>query len=1238
MTQSANHKRSGKVSGSLFSFTVAKDVKTLAPALLFTVAGAIIPPALSILLGKVFDALSGFGTGQLTSDRFMEKVVSSVIGIVSLGIGSVAVGWMMVTLWCRFSDSQSQRAQRAIFSNFLSREMSWFDENSGVIGLLTISNRNVEDFRVATSICLAYTTQSAITMILCLVLALIKSWSLTLVTLAGVPVIVLISVVLARFINRNLEASKEQMQIASNNANWAIHCLETVKMFNRELTEIKNFDNSIKLAKKLYLRFCQFLCLQLGLCRALSLTMFVQGFFFGSYLVRHNKVSSGDVLTVFWCCITVAQSFNSISIQMVLIKKGQVAVQWLNRTLAEKPKSSSIGFYPPPAEGSIEFFKVSVPLQQNTFQVLTQVSFQYPSRKFVPILSKFSFSVAPYSMTFIVGQSGSGKSTISNILLRIYDNYKGIIRVDGYRLDTINPKWLHDNIHVVEQQSIMYNATLADNIKLGHRNPSEVTDEELQLACKAAILDFLEELPQGLDTVIGHEGVQLSGGQKQRVALARAYLSNSPIMVLDEALSALDFALRFKAMESIRRFRAGKTTLVITHEFSQIDPSDRVAILKKGELLEQGIRRDLESDPHSEFNMVLKSTSPLTQETPKLLDEEFQSCSSKRESQFRILEDTKAREPTLSKVYHSLRRKLVRDRHCATDEEASIGAPTTKPTDRDSTLRILKEIFITIDDKPLLLLGLLFTIANGVSNPVFSFAFSNLITTIVPKQDGTESQANTSLKWAMVVLAVAFIDGLTTYFRIALDTVAERWVFKLRSEMFQSIVHGQIEWFNKENHSPDALSHLLVNHTDDMRMIITRFFSAATTILVLAFTALLWCFIVGWRLTLIGMAMLPGFLIASKIYKFVTDRWEEEYQKANEQTIELVSEVVKKIKSVKTLGLEAHFTDAFKARENYTDRIGFRKAFFIGFGYGLSHLFMFVTIGVLLWYGMNQISTGNYSLQQTMLVFTLLVFSLVTVSQLMDTIPQSSSGFDAFKGMRKSNSIPIEEKTGISGNNLLGDIELKNINFSYSGSKKSVLSNLSFSIPAGKVIALVGPSGSGKSTVIGLLARLYNPTSGSVTIAGQNIKEISLTHYRSQVAVVRQMPLHFLDGSIAANLRYANENAEISIQDVCKECSIDDFISSLREGYDTRLGDQNGGGAHLSGGQMQRLGIARALLRQPKVLILDECTSALDPESMSAIKDMIRRQKGMTIIMITHQQEMIELADKVIHIEAHQSF
>uniref|UniRef100_A0A060TCP8 ARAD1D37796p n=1 Tax=Blastobotrys adeninivorans TaxID=409370 RepID=A0A060TCP8_BLAAD len=1223
MTQPVDRKRSGKVSGSLFSFTVAKDAKTLAPALLFTIAGAIIPPALSILLGKVFDALSGFGTGQLSSDQFMEKVVSAVIGIVSLGIGSVAVGWMMVTLWCRFSDSQSQRVQRAVFSNFLSRDMSWFDQNCGVIGLLTISNRNIEDFRVATSICLAYTTQSAITMVLCLVLALIKSWSLTLVTLAGVPVIVLISAVLARFINRNLEASKEQMQIASNNANWTIHCLETVKMFNRELTEIKNFDNSIKLAKKLYLRFCHFLCLQLGICRAVSLTMFVQGFFFGSYLVRHRKASSGDVLTVFWCCITVAQSFNSISIQMVLIKKGQVAVQWLNRTLAEKTKSSSIGFYPPPAKGSIEFFKVS---------------FQYPSRKLVPILNKFSFSVAPYSMTFIVGQSGCGKSTISNLLLRIYDNYKGIIRVDGYGLDTINPKWLHDNIHVVEQQSVMYNATLADNIKVGHRNPSDVTDEELQLACKAAMFDFMEELPQGLDTVIGNEGVQLSGGQKQRVALARAYLNNSPIMVFDEALSALDVALRFKAMESIRRFRAGKTSLVITHEFSQIDPSDRVAVMRKGEILEQGIRRDLESDSHSEFNIMLNSTSPLTQETSQLLHEEFQSYDNKKESQFKILEDTMARESAACKFYRSLRRKLVRERDYAKDEEASIGEPTTKPTDRDSTLRILKEIFLSIDDKPLLILGLLFTIANGVSNPVFSFAFSNLITTIVPKQDGAESQANTSLKWAMVVLAVALIDGFTTYLRIALDAVAERWIFKLRSEMFQSIVHGQMEWFNKENHSSDALSHLLVNHTDDMRMIITRFLSAATTILILTFTALLWCFIVGWRLTLIGMALLPGFLIASKIYKSITDRWEEEYQKANEQTIELASEVVKKIKSVKTLGLETHFTETFKNRERYNDRIGFRKAFFIGFGYGLSHLFMFVTIGVLLWYGMNQISTGNYSLQQTMLVFTLLVFSLVTVSQLMDTIPQSSSGFDAFKGMRKAKFIPIEEKTGISGNHLLGDIELKNVNFSYMGSKKTVLSNLSFSIPAGNVIALVGPSGSGKSTVIGLLTRLYNPTSGSVTISGQNIREISLTHYRNQVAVVRQMPLHFLDGSIAANLRYANENAEASIEDVCRECSIDDFISSLREGYETRLGDQNGGGAHLSGGQMQRLGIARALLRQPKILILDECTSALDPESISAIKEMIRRQRGMTIVMITHQQEMMELADKVIHIEACQSF
>jgi ATP-binding cassette, subfamily B (MDR/TAP), member 1 len=231
-----------------------------------------------------------------------------------------------------------------------------------------------------------------------------------------------------------------------------------------------------------------------------------------------------------------------------------------------------------------------------------------------------------------------------------------------------------------------------------------------------------------------------------------------------------------------------------------------------------------------------------------------------------------------------------------------------------------------------------------------------------------------------------------------------------------------------------------------------------------------------------------------------------------------------------------------------------------------------------------------------------------------------------------------EESIGDGKFPLKGEIALENITFSYpSRPNHTVLRNVSLKINAGETIAIVGSSGSGKSTIANLIQRFYNPSNphrGRITLDGADIKAIDVTFLRSKMAVVSQTPYLF-DLTIRENITYGLnptrfDISEAQIEKAARLAGIHDFISSLIRGYDTPLGDC---GSTLSGGQAQRIALARALVRNPQILLLDECTSGLDPESSRAVQSAVSglvKEGGRTTIIITHKEDMIRVADRVV--------
>lgn len=231
------------------------------------------------------------------------------------------------------------------------------------------------------------------------------------------------------------------------------------------------------------------------------------------------------------------------------------------------------------------------------------VCFQYPARPHITIFDNFCLKVSAGKSLAVVGQSGSGKSSVVSLVMRFYDPNSGAVLIDGMDIKTLNLKSLRLNIGLVQQEPALFSTTVYENIKYGNENASEI---EVMKAAKAANAHgFISRMPEGYNTQVGNKGVQLSGGQKQRVAIARAILKNPNILLLDEATSALDSASEIQVQEALDKLMEGRTTIVIAHRLSTVRDAGTIAVLQHGKVAEIGTHDQLISCPGSLYSQLL---------------------------------------------------------------------------------------------------------------------------------------------------------------------------------------------------------------------------------------------------------------------------------------------------------------------------------------------------------------------------------------------------------------------------------------------------------------------------------------------------------------------------------------------------------------------------------------------------------------------------------------------------------
>lgn len=546
-----------------------------------------------------------------------------------------------------------------------------------------------------------------------------------------------------------------------------------------------------------------------------------------------------------------------------------------------------------------------------------------------------------------------------------------------------------------------------------------------------------------------------------------------------------------------------------------------------------------------------------------------------------------------------------------------------------STFKTFKRLFPTIAPyKWGLVVGAIALVLNALVD-------SGLIYLLKPLLDDGFGHADHGFLKLMAVLVVVFIlvRGITNYIAgYCLAWVSGNVVMSMRRNIFQHLMYMPVSYFDQ-----NPVGRSLSRVTYDTEMVATSSSHALVTIvregayLISLFVVMLYT---SWQLSLVLFFMAP---IIGTLIGIVSKRFRKLSRNIQSSMGELTvttEQMLKGHKVVLSFGGQQVEKERFDRVSNDMRRKGMKIISADGISDGLVQLIASFALSVVLYLAtveglqIEDLTAGSFTV-----VFSSMMAMLRPLKSLTNVNSQFQRGMAACQTLFEFLDLPIEKDNGtVKVERAKGEICFDDVSFSYDGKEEKALNHISFSLPQGKTVALVGRSGSGKSTIANLLTRFYDIDEGRITLDGINIQDYQLANLREQCSIVSQQ-VHLFNDTIANNIAYAatDKYSREQIIAAAKAAHAMEFIDKLEYGLDTVIGEN---GASLSGGQRQRLAIARALLRNSPVLVLDEATSALDTESERAIQAALAElQKDKTVLVIAHRLSTIEKADEILVVD-----
>ncbi|KAF8727439.1 hypothetical protein HU200_019047 [Digitaria exilis] len=1145
------------------------------------VASGVAQPLMTLVFGEVVDA---FGSGS--RHDVLHRVSAVCLKFFYLAVGSWLACFLQVACWMITGERQAARIRGLYLEAILRQDFVFFDKEITTGQLVERMSGDTILIQDAIGEKVGKFIQLTATFIGGFVVAFSKGWLLAAAMLSSIPPIVIAGAAMSWTVSKLSSQGQAKYNEAGNVIEQTIGAIRTVASFNGENRAIALYNKYIRNAYVSALQEGTATGLGFGFLMFILFCSYGLTAWYGAKLIVDKGYEGGQVVSVWMAFMTGAMSLGEATPCVTAFASGRAAGYRMMQIIQRKPEID-----PNEIDGVVlENIKGDIELRN--------VYFSYPSRPGQLIFDGFSLHVLCGKTIAIVGESGSGKSTVINLVERFYDPQAGEVLIDGVNIKSLRLGWLRGKMGLVSQEPLLFATNIRENINYGKE---DATDEEIMAATKLAnAANFIDKLPNGLDTMVGEHGAQLSGGQKQRIAIARAVLREPRILLLDEATSALDAESERAVQEALDRAAAGRTTVVVAHRLSTIRDADVIAVLRDGEVVAQGTHEQLMAS---------------------------------RDGPYASLVELRMRSERAGVSSSNL--ALSRSGDMAAEESTATAAVDAgkpgKGSEEEETMAKVPfhGLFMYADrtDAVLMLAGMVGALGNGMSMVVITVIFGQMVNAFGAATPG--NILHRVSKEALNFIYLAIGTGFASFVQVSCWTATgERQATRIRSLYLKSVLSQDMTFFDVETTTGQVVSSISADTTLIQGAIgekIGRFLQLVTTF----FGGFVLAFIKGWLLTLVMLSTIPPFVAAAGIVAKVLSKISNQGLASYSDAGDVVEQTIGSIRTV------VSFNGEKKAIELYNNLI--KKAYkgavkagaAHGFGMGLLALIYFSTFGLIIWYGSKLSLTKGYSGGDILNVMFAIMIGARSLGDATPCIASFEEGrvaaYRLFKTIKRRPEIDYEDSTGIVLEDIKGDVELKDVSFSYPGRPDQLIFNgFSLHVSCGTTMAIVGESGSGKSTVINLVERFYDPQVGEVLIDGMNIKSFRLDWIRGKIGLVNQEPLLFMT-SIRENINYGKEDATFEeIKRAAELANAASFIENFPNGYDTTVGQR---GAQLSGGQKQRIAIARAILKNPKILLLDEATSALDLESERIVQDALNRiMVGRTTLVVAHRLSTIRNA------------
>ncbi|PVH91703.1 multidrug resistance protein [Periconia macrospinosa] len=1214
----------------LWHFATPLDFFLRCLAALIAAGGGTAEPIMAIIFGSLVDLLNG--TSNADPAEFRSEISKYALYFVYLFIGKFACVYTAAILFNFTASHMTSKIRLRYLRKVLHQPISYFDKNApGIIATSLANDTNVVQVGLSEKLGIVF---QALSMMMCsFIIALTKNWKLTLACIPVVPWMIVLTGFFGGLSAKFEAKATTVLNQASGLAEEALSSILNVTAMGAAEKIVHRYSGHIRKAMRNWvpigpLTACIYGNMFLSTNSAYSIALF-----YGVKLLNRGEIKNGGTIVMVLLCVVLANSSMGFLAPLIPdITKATAASQQIIKVIGHPMEDeTSAGKKIDSLEGEME---------------LKGISFFYPERPTLTVMDNLSLRIPKNKVTAIVGSSGSGKSTIVGLLDKWYTVTQGTILVDGHNINDLDIKWWRTQIGLVQQEPVLFNDTIYRNVLNGLRESDlETLSEEKKRglvveACKRANAhNFIQQLPNGYDTLAGERAGLLSGGQKQRIAIARSIVSDPRILLLDEATSALDSESERAVSTALEKVSRGRTTVMIAHKLATVVNADNIVVLKNGVIVEQGTHADLVALEGHYCRLLLAQGGPSDHSSKQEVSAELADHISKTISRKLTRRSTKGSEAILEEIASSL-------------ESIEISR-------RKSLLWCIYTMYAEHPNLiPFSIVGTAASIMAGASFPLQSFFFSRFVT--ISQVQGAELIRRGNF-WALMFFIVGF-SALIAYLVLftIMGIVGARFAKIYYPSYLRAMLGQDIGFFQHPGNTSGGLTTLLAQDCENMAML----YSMNSGLIISMLTTLIACCImaiaVNWKLGLVSVFGCVPVLLAAGFVRMRLDLTaQDRYAAVFLESARYSTEAISAIRTISSLTMEGKVENMYSQKLHGAWGRNFRGTLVTMMFYALGDSLVLAASGLVFWYGGRLVSFGEMSSAQFFLIFAAIIFGGQSSGFIFGF---TSSTNKAHAGINRilylTHSKPsINSSTGLKPGSSplpakIPTIEFCDIHFRYPlHPTVPVLRGISLSVPRGAHVCVVGPSGCGKSTLVALLERFYDlktqsttseklHDSGEIRIYGRPIKEWDIHKVREMIGLVAQDTTLY-QGTIRDNIllgidesKIEHDELEIRIETACRQANIHNFITSLPQSYTTDIGAR---GVALSGGQRQRISLARCLIRNPDILLLDEATSALDAESEKAVREALTRtrqeREGLTIMSVTHQVEAMRDADRIFVVD-----